>query len=215
MERTTAEAFLRLAVTRGALAFGEFRTKAGRISPYFFDSGRFSDGASFAALCGFYAETVLRQGMAFDALFGPAYKGIPLVAGVAMELARRGVNRPFAFNRKEAKGYGEGGVVVGGPLTGKVLIVDDVISAGTSVRQSVALIRDAGGEPAGVVIALDREERGKGEASAVAEVEAEFGIPVVAVARLRDLLAWLAREPRFAAEWPRVEAYRQRYGTGG
>jgi orotate phosphoribosyltransferase len=209
----TAQAFLRLALERQALRFGEFVTKAGRRSPYFFNSAHFDDGAAFGALCGFYAEAIEASGLTFDALFGPAYKGIPLVAGVAIRLAERGLNRPFAFNRKEAKDHGEGGTLVGAPLTGRVLIVDDVISAGTSVRESVARITAVGAQPAGVVIALDREERGQGARSAVQEVEAEFGIPVIAVARLRDLLQLLKDDPALSAHWPAVEAYRARYGV--
>ncbi len=211
---STAAAFLRLALEKNALAFGEFVTKAGRVSPYFFNSGRFDDGASFGALCGFYADTILASGLTFDVLFGPAYKGIPLVTGVAMRLAERGCNRPFAFNRKEAKDHGEGGVLIGAPLTGRVLIVDDVISAGTSVRESIALITAAGATPAGVVIALDRQERGQAsERSAVQEVEATYGIPVLTVATLQDLLALLRDDPALAEHWPAVEAYRQRYGV--
>ncbi len=210
---STAEAFLRLALAQQALRFGEFVTKAGRVSPYFFNSAHFDDGESFGALCGFYADAIAASGITFDALFGPAYKGIPLVAGVAIRLAERGINRPFAFNRKEAKDHGEGGKLVGAPLTGRVLIVDDVISAGTSVRESVALITAANATPAGVVIALDREERGQGARSAVAEVEAEYGIPVVAVARLRDLLALLEKDERLAAHRAAVAAYREQYGV--
>ncbi len=204
--------FLRLALAHEALSFGAFVTKAGRVSPYFFNSARFSDGASFAALCDCYAEAILTSGIAFDALFGPAYKGIPLVAGVAMQLAAKGCNRPFAFNRKEAKDHGEGGVLVGAPLTGRVLIVDDVISAGTSIRESVALLTAAEAQPAGVVIALDRQERGQGHLSAVEEVQAEFGIPVIAVATLTDLLALLKDDPQLATYWEAVARYRKEYG---
>jgi len=212
---TAAQSFLRLALACQALTFGLFRTKAGRLSPYFFNSARFSDGASFAALCDCYAEAILTSGLTFDALFGPAYKGIPLVAGVAMQLAAKGCNRPFAFNRKEAKDHGEGGVLVGAPLTGRVLIVDDVISAGTSIRESVALLTAVGAKPAGVVIALDRQERGEGPLSAVQEVQAHFGIPVVAVATLADLLALLKDDPQLASHWEAVARYREQYGVGG
>lgn len=213
MTYAIAQNFLRLALERQALTFGTFRTKAGRDSPYFFNSARFSDGASFAALCACYAEAILASGLAFNALFGPAYKGIPLVAGVAMQLAARGRNLPFAFNRKEAKDHGEGGVLVGAALSGRVLIVDDVISAGTSVRESVELLRTIGAEPAGVVIALDRQERGQGARSAVEEVQANYGIPVVAVATLADLLAMLRDDPKLSGHWPAVMAYRERYGV--
>ena len=155
--------FIAFAVQRGVLRFGEFKTKAGRLSPYFFNVGLFNDGESLAALCDFYAQAILASELRFDVLFGPAYKGIPLVAGIAMAMSRQGRNVPFCYNRKEAKDHGEGGTLVGAPLTGRVLIVDDVISAGTSVRESVALIRAADAVPGGVVIALDRQEKGSGE----------------------------------------------------
>ncbi|HRP76199.1 MAG TPA: orotate phosphoribosyltransferase, partial [Rhodocyclaceae bacterium] len=159
--------FIDLACRKGVLRFGSFITKAGRDSPYFFNAGLFDDGASFRELCGFYAGAIRASGVACDMLFGPAYKGIPLVAGVAIRLAEQGVNLPFCFNRKEAKDHGEGGVLIGAPLAGRVLILDDVISAGTSVRESVEAIRAGGAEPAGVVIALDRMERGTSALSAV------------------------------------------------
>lgn len=204
--------FLRLACEKGVLRFGEFITKAGRRSPYFFNSGLFDDGASFRALCGFYVEAILASGIAFDGLFGPAYKGIPLVTGVAIRLAERGFDKPFSFDRKEAKDHGEGGTLIGAPLEGRVLILDDVISAGTSVRESVELIRAAGATPAGVVIALDRMERGKGALSAVQEVKESFGIPVIAVASLEDLIGYLADSPELAANLEAVKAYREQYG---
>ncbi|MDR0633700.1 MAG: orotate phosphoribosyltransferase [Azoarcus sp.] len=205
--------FIALACRKGVLRFGEFVTKAGRRSPYFFNAGLFDDGASFDALCGFYARAILGSGVAFDMLFGPAYKGIPLVAGTAMRLAGEGVNVPFAFNRKESKDHGEGGVLVGAPLAGRVLILDDVISAGTSVRESVAIIRAQGAAPAGVAIALDRMERGQGDVSAVREVSQTYGIPVVAVATLDDLLAYLAGNAESGAELAAVQAYRDVHGT--
>jgi orotate phosphoribosyltransferase len=205
--------FIALACDKGVLRFGSFVTKAGRTSPYFFNAGLFDDGASFRELCGFYARAILAAGVPCDMLFGPAYKGIPLVAGVAIRLAEQGVNLPFAFNRKEAKDHGEGGTLVGAPLEGRVLILDDVISAGTSVRESVAMIRDAGATPAGVVIALDRMERGTGTQSAVEEVRAMFGIPVVAVATLADLIGYLADSPQLAANLDAVQAYRDAYGV--
>lgn len=205
--------FFELACDKGVLRFGSFITKAGRNSPYFFNAGLFDDGASFRALCGFYARTIEASGVACDMLFGPAYKGIPLVAGVAIRFAENGVNLPFAFNRKEAKDHGEGGTLIGAPLCGRVLILDDVISAGTSVRESVEIIRAAGAEPAGVVIALDRMERGTGSQSAVEEVRDTFGIPVVAVATLEDLIAYLSDSPDLVANLDAVKAYRDTYGT--
>ncbi|MCK9986745.1 MAG: orotate phosphoribosyltransferase [Azoarcus sp.] len=204
--------FITLACDKGVLRFGSFVTKAGRNSPYFFNAGLFDDGSSFRELCGFYARAIVAAGVPCDMLFGPAYKGIPLVAGVAIRLAEQGVNLPFAFNRKEAKDHGEGGTLVGAPLEGRVLILDDVISAGTSVRESVDIIRGAGAEPAGVVIALDRMERGKGEKSAVQEVRESFGIPVVAVATLEDLIGYLGDSPELAANLEAVQAYRNTYG---
>lgn len=206
--------FIELACNKGVLRFGSFITKAGRDSPYFFNAGLFSDGESFRALCGFYAQAIRESGLACDMLFGPAYKGIPLVAGVAMRLAEEGINLPFAFNRKEAKDHGEGGSLIGAPLQGRVLILDDVISAGTSVRESVSLIREAGAEPAGVVIALDRMERGVSEQSAVQEVRASFGLPVLAVATLEDLIAYLSGSPELLTNLEAVRAYRDRYGVG-
>lgn len=205
--------FIRTACDKGVLRFGEFKTKAGRMSPYFFNAGLFDDGASFGALCGFYAETILAVDAPFDMLFGPAYKGIPLVAGTALKLAERGRNVPFAFNRKEAKDHGEGGTLVGAPMQGRVLILDDVISAGTSIRESVDIIRAHGATPAGVVIALDRMERGQGALSAVDEVRQTLGLPVFAVATLRDLLGYLADSPALAANLTAVQAYRDQYGV--
>ena len=179
--------FIELACDKGVLRFGEFVTKAGRLSPYFFNAGLFNDGASFGRLCDFYARTLLAADLPCDMLFGPAYKGIPLVAGTAMRLAEHGHNLPFCFNRKEAKDHGEGGTLVGAPLAGRVAILDDVISAGTSVRESVEIIRAHGATPSAVVIALDRMERGTGSLSAVQEVREAYGIPVLAVASLRVL----------------------------
>ncbi|HRQ59646.1 MAG TPA: orotate phosphoribosyltransferase [Azoarcus taiwanensis] len=204
--------FIALACDKGVLRFGSFITKAGRDSPYFFNAGLFNDGASFRALCGFYARAIRAAAPPCDMLFGPAYKGIPLVAGVAIRLAEDGVSLPFAFNRKEAKDHGEGGTLIGAPLAGRVLILDDVISAGTSVRESVEIIRAAGAAPAGVVIALDRMERGKGALSAVQEVRESFGMPVVAVATLDDLIDYLADSPDLAANLDAVQNYRNTYG---
>jgi len=205
--------FIAFACERSALRFGEFRTKAGRLSPYFFNAGSFNDGAALAQLSDFYARAILASGIAVDTLFGPAYKGIPLVAGTAMALAQKGRNLPFCFNRKEAKDHGEGGTLIGAPLKGRVLIVDDVISAGTSVRESVELIRAAGAVPAGVLIALDRMERGTGELSAVQEVERNYGMPVLSVASLDDLIAYLGDHPDLQRNLSAVADYRARYGV--
>ena len=205
--------FIEFALASQVLRFGEFKTKAGRLSPYFFNAGLFNDGNSLARLAEFYAKAAEAGGVHFDMLFGPAYKGIPLVATITMALAQRGRNFPFAYNRKEAKDHGEGGNIVGAPLAGRVLIVDDVISAGTSVRESVEMIRAAGATPAGVMIALDRQERGQGELSAVQEVTRDYGIPVVAVAGLRDLMAYLEHHPEFAIHQAAVTRYREQYGV--
>lgn len=204
--------FIEFALASQVLRFGEFKTKAGRLSPYFFNAGLFNDGNSLARLAEFYAKASEAGGIQFDMLFGPAYKGIPLVAAIAIALAQRNQNFPFAFNRKEAKDHGEGGNIVGAPLAGRVLIVDDVISAGTSVRESVELIRAAGATPAGVLIALDRQERGQGELSAVQEVQRDYGIPVVAVAGLNDLMSYLEYHHEFAVHRTAVANYRQKYG---
>ena len=205
--------FIAFACARGVLRFGEFQTKAGRLSPYFFNAGLFNSGATLARLCDFYANTILAAQVDFDVLFGPAYKGIPLAAGTAMALAHMGHDVPFGYNRKEAKDHGEGGTLIGAPLAGRVLIIDDVISAGTSVRASVELIRAAGAEPAGVVIALDRQERGQGALSAVQEVEQTYGIPVVPVARLSDLIAYLAGQAELERNLAAVSRYREEYGV--
>ena len=205
--------FIAFACQRGVLRFGEFTTKAGRQSPYFFNAGLFNDGASLAQLAAFYAGAIEASGIAFDVLFGPAYKGIPLAAATAVALAGRGRNVPFAFNRKEAKDHGEGGTLIGAPLTGRVLIIDDVISAGTSIRESVDLIHQAGATAAGVVIALDRQERGSGELSAVQEVERSYGIPVLAVATLADLIGYLAGHPELERNLAAVSRYRHDYGV--
>ena len=212
--------FLRLACEKGVLRFGELITKAGRRSPYFFSSGLFDDGASFRALWGFYVEAILASGIAFDGLFGPAYKGIPLGAAVAVELARQGRNVPFAYNRKEAKDHGEGGTLVGAPLKGRVLIVDDVMSAGTAARESIAIIRAAGATPHAVAIALDRQEmatdNGQDVAySAVQYVRSQLGLQVCTIAKLADLLQYLTNVDKsgLGAHHDKVLAYRQRYGV--
>jgi len=212
--------FVRFAVEAGVLQFGEFKTKAGRLSPYFFNAGLFNDGARLGRLAEFYAARLIASGQPFDMLFGPAYKGITLAAALSVELARRGRNVPFAYNRKEAKDHGEGGMLVGAPVAGRVLIVDDVISAGTSVRESIAMIRAAGATPCGVTISLDRQERasegGRDAAwSAVQYVTRELQLPVVAIATLDDLLRYLrsADDPSLGAHAAPVQAYRDRYGV--
>ncbi|RZS54962.1 orotate phosphoribosyltransferase [Sphaerotilus mobilis] len=216
-----AQDFVAFAVQAGVLRFGEFRTKAGRLSPYFFNAGLFDDGAKLGRLAEFYARRLIESGLPFDMLFGPAYKGITLAAAVAIELARLGRNVPYAYNRKEAKDHGEGGTLVGAPVRGRVLIIDDVISAGTSVRESIEMIRKAGATPCGVAIALDRQEKaGSGgvesDRSAVQHVRDELGMDVVAIATLADLLAFLGRQSDavLASHLPAVQAYRTRYGAG-
>ena len=215
-----AQEFVAFAVEAGVLKFGEFMTKAGRLSPYFFNAGAFDDGAKLGRLAQFYARRLLASTLAFDMLFGPAYKGITLAAAVAVELSRRGRNVAFAYNRKEAKVHGEGGLLVGAALQGRVVVVDDVISAGTSVRESVGLIRSAGAVPSAVVIALDRQERateaGRDSArSAVQFVEQSLGLSVASIATLDDLLQFLqrAQDPALAAFHASVTAYRDRYGV--
>ena len=205
--------FIRFTIEQKVLRFGEFKTKAGRLTPYFFDAGLFYDGAALKSLAQFYAKAIGAAGIAFDMLFGPAYKGIPLVAAVAIALADAGRNVRYSFNRKEEKDHGEGGTVIGAPLAGRVLIVDDVISAGTSVRQSVNLIRASNAIPCGVVIALDRMERGSGNLSAVQEVHANYNIPVISIATLDDLMAYLRAEPQHAQQLAAVRRYRDQYGV--
>ncbi len=208
--------FFELALAKGNLRFGEFTLKSGRVSPYFFNAGGFDDGASLAALAECYADALVASGVKFDMLFGPAYKGIPLAAALAIAFHQRhGRDLPWAYNRKEAKDHGEGGTLVGAPMAGKVLIVDDVISAGTSVRESVEWIRQAGAEPAGVAIALDRQERGKGRLSAAMEVERDFGIPVVAIAGLDDLVEYLGDGAGEHIDIAAIGRYRERYGVQG
>ena len=219
-----AQDFVKFAVAAGVLCFGEFKTKAGRLSPYFFNAGLFDDGAKLGRLAEFYARRLLlsqaQPGVSFDMVFGPAYKGITLAAAVVIELARLGRNVPFAFNRKEAKDHGEGGLLVGAKVSGRVLIIDDVISAGTSVRESIAMIQAAGGVPCGVAIALDRQEKASdggvdAPRSAVQHVEQQLGLPVVAIATLADLLHYLqtAADPALQAHFASVAAYRERYGV--
>jgi orotate phosphoribosyltransferase len=205
--------FIAFACQRGVLRFGEFKTKAGRLSPYFFNAGLFDDGESLARLSDFYARAIEAAAIPCDMLFGPAYKGIPLAAGTAIALAGRGRNLPFCYNRKEAKDHGEGGRLIGAPLRGRVLIIDDVISAGTSVRESIDIITEAGATPAGVLIALDRQERGQGTLSAVQEVEQAYAIPVVAVAALTDLIDFIANHPEVGQYLSAVHRYREQYGV--
>ena len=212
--------FVHFAVEAEVLKFGEFKTKAGRLSPYFFNAGSFDDGAKLGRLAAFYARRLLTSGESFDMLFGPAYKGIPLVAAVSIELARLGRNVPFAYNRKEAKDHGEGGTLVGAAVRGRVLIVDDVISAGTSVRESIQMISGAGATPCGVVIALDRQEKAVENGQEVAWSAAQYvtqqlHLPVTAIASLSDLLQYLSgdNDPALRAHTGRVQAYRDRYGV--
>ncbi|MFY3137424.1 orotate phosphoribosyltransferase [Achromobacter xylosoxidans] len=215
--------FVRFALNEGVLRFGSFKVKSGRISPYFFNAGLFNSGGSVGKLAGFYAQALLDSGVAFDMLFGPAYKGIPLATATAVALASHPAMQgrgdvPFAYNRKEAKDHGEGGTLVGAPLKGKVVIIDDVITAGTSVRESVEIIRNAGAEPAAVLIAMDRMERaGADDAlsahSAVQDVAKTYGIPVVAIASLADIMALLQDDAAFAEHREAVQAYRTKYGV--
>jgi orotate phosphoribosyltransferase len=205
--------FLGFALNRGVLRFGQFVTKAGRRTPYFFNAGLFNDGDSLRRLGAFYAEAYLASGVACDHLFGPAYKGITLVAATAIALAEKGHNLPYSFNRKEAKDHGEGGVIVGAPLKGRVLIVDDVITDGGAKREAIELIRGQGADPVGILIAFDRMERGRGERSAVQELAREFGLPVIAIATLEDLLAFLESRPELTAQAAEVTAYREQYGA--
>jgi orotate phosphoribosyltransferase len=211
--------FIDLALARDALRFGNFKLKSGRESPYFFNAGLFSDGQAAAVLGRCYASAIIRAGVQFDMVFGPAYKGIPLATALVIALAEHhGRNMPYAFNRKEAKDHGEGGMVVGSPLRGKVLIVDDVITAGTAIRESLDLIRAAGAEPAAVALALDRQERGQGALSAVQEIASQEGVACVSVVTLADLIEALANPPdgqvRISAEQlTSLRAYRQRYGV--
>ncbi len=205
--------FIQFAIQKQVLRFGEFKTKAGRLSPYFFNAGLFNDGESLMRLGEFYAAAILKSGIQFDMLFGPAYKGITLAASMAIALARQGRNVPYAYNRKEAKDHGEGGTVVGAPLQGRVLIVDDVISAGTSVRESVEMIVASGAKPCGVTIALDRQERGLGELSAVQEVEKTNGIPVCSIANLETLIVYLQKQSDMGQNLQAIKLYRHQYGS--
>ena len=217
---TLAQAFVQFSIECGVLRFGEFKTKAGRMSPYFFNAGLFDDGLKLGRLASYYADRILQSGIEFDMVFGPAYKGIPLGATLAVELARRGRPTPFAYNRKEAKDHGEGGSLVGAPLKGRVLIVDDVMSAGTAAKESIAIIRAAGATPHAVAIALDRQEKAVENGvdvnhSAVQFVRGQLGLQVCAIAKLDDLMHYLAQQTSHAlnADLARVVAYRQQYGV--
>ena len=206
--------FLEFALARQVLRFGEFTLKSGRKSPYFFNAGLFNSGAALSAIGKSYAQAVVGSGIKFDMLFGPAYKGIPLATVTAAALAEHhGLDLPYCFNRKEAKDHGEGGNLVGAPLKGRVLIVDDVITAGTAVREAVSIIRAVGANPVGLVIALDRQERGQGALSAVREVEQEHGMQVVAIVRLAEVREWVAARPEMADALAAIDAYRQQYGA--
>lgn len=203
--------FIEFCIQQEVLKFGEFKTKAGRLSPYFFNAGLFNDGDSLLKLGEFYANSIEKSGIEFDMLFGPAYKGIPLAASIAIAFAKRGRNLPYAYNRKEAKDHGEGGNLVGAPLKGRVLIIDDVISAGTSVRESVTLIQVNGASPCGVSIALDRQEKGLSEFSAVQEVETNNKIPVIPIAQLTDLLKYIKNRENMEQYLLNIKSYQQRY----
>nr|WP_288453063.1 orotate phosphoribosyltransferase [uncultured Pseudomonas sp.] len=205
--------FIRFAIERGVLRFGQFTLKSGRVSPYFFNAGLFDSGLALAKLGRFYAAAVVDSGIAFDVLFGPAYKGIPLAASTGVALAEHhDVDTPWCFNRKEAKDHGEGGTLVGAPLNGRVLIIDDVITAGTAIREVMQIIQAQGAQAAGVLIALDRQERGRGELSAIQEVERDFGIPVVSIVSLQQVLEYLADDAELKQHLPAVEAYRAEFG---
>lgn len=206
--------FLRFAIDQQVLKFGDFTLKSGRRSPYFFNAGLFRTSRALAMLGEFYASALQASGLQYDMLFGPAYKGIPLVSSLAIALANEyNQDVPYAFNRKEAKDHGEGGIVVGSPLAGRVLIVDDVITAGTAVREVISLIQSQGARPAGVLVALDRQERGQGELSAIQEIEQQFQIPVIPIVRLGDILEYVEAEPQFATQLAGIRRYRDDYGV--
>jgi orotate phosphoribosyltransferase len=206
--------FIRLCLELGVLRFGEFKLKSGRLSPYFFNAGLFNTGAALARLGRFYARTIVDSGIRFDVLYGPAYKGIPLAAVTAAALYdHHGLDVPYAFNRKEAKDHGEGGNIVGHPLRGDILIIDDVITAGTAIRESMDVIHAQGARPAGVVIALDRQERGKGERSAIQEVESDYGLSVAAIVRLEELIEFVHQRGDAAGHLEDIVAYRRDYGV--
>lgn len=205
--------FVRFAISAGALRFGQFTLKSGRVSPYFFDAGQLNSGAAYARLGRFYAQAIQASGIRFDMLFGPAYKGIPLATATAIALADEGRDAPCAFNRKETKDHGEGGALMGAPLAGGVLIIDDVITAGTAIGESLRIIREAGAVAAGVVIALDRQERGRGEISAIQEIKQRYELDVIAIASLADLLDYAKDRPELSRTRSAIESYRARYGV--
>ena len=211
--KTHQRDFIRFAIQKNVLKFGEFTLKSGRISPYFFNAGLFDDGESLANLGAFYAQTLLDSALPFDVLFGPAYKGIPLGAATAVSLSSlHRKNIPFAFNRKEAKTHGEGGTLVGAPVSGKVMIIDDVITAGTAIREVISIIQAAGAEPAGVIVALDRQEKGQGELSAIQEVERDFNIPVLSIVNLTQVLDYIKDDASLSRYASAISQYRSQYG---
>ena len=207
------EEFIRFSIERGVLRFGEFQLKSGRVSPYFFNAGLFNTGLALAKLGQFYAQALINSGVDYDVLFGPAYKGIPLATSTALALAEQhGLDRPWCFNRKEAKDHGEGGVLVGAPLAGRVMIVDDVITAGTAIREVMQIIHRESAQAAGVLIALNRQERGQGELSAIQEVERDFAMPVISIVSLQQIMEYLADDAQLKAHLPAVQRYRDTYG---
>ena len=211
--RDYQKTFIDFAISQDVLRFGEFTLKSGRTSPYFFNAGLFNTGEALAQLGQNYAQAIVDSGIEFDVLFGPAYKGIPLAAATAVALSEKhGRNVPYSFNRNEAKDHGEGGNIVGAPLQGKILIIDDVITAGTAIREAMDIISAAGAQAAGVVIALDRQEKGQGETSAIQEVEAEYNIPVASIIKLENLISYIEQDEKFADYLDAVKAYREQYG---
>jgi len=210
---TETTAFIKFALEKKVLQFGEFKTKAGRLSPYFFNLGNFNDGDSLKKLGEFYAQTIINSQIRFDMIFGPAYKGIPLASSIAIALSQKNTNIPFSFNRKEKKNHGEGGEIIGSPIQGNVLIIDDVISAGTSINHSVALIKELGGVPCGVVVAIDRQEKGESTLSAIQEVEKNHGIPVISLMNLNEIKKFLMSHEILSENLSALEDYQKRYGV--
>ena len=210
---TETTAFIKFALEKKVLQFGEFKTKAGRLSPYFFNLGNFNDGDSLKKLGEFYAQTIINSQIRFDMIFGPAYKGIPLASSIAIALSQKNKNIPFSFNRKEKKNHGEGGEIIGSPIQGNVLIIDDVISAGTSINHSVALIKELGGVPCGVVVAIDRQEKGESTLSAIQEVEKNHGIPVISLINLNEIKNFLMSHEILSENLSALEDYQKRYGV--
>ncbi|MDA1134361.1 MAG: orotate phosphoribosyltransferase [Proteobacteria bacterium] len=210
---TETTAFIKFALEKKVLQFGEFKTKAGRLSPYFFNLGNFNDGDSLKKLGEFYAQTIINSQIRFDMIFGPAYKGIPLASSIAIALSQKNKNIPFSFNRKEKKNHGEGGEIIGSPIQGNVLIIDDVISAGTSINHSVALIKELGGVPCGVVVAIDRQEKGESTLSAIQEVKKNHGIPVISLMNLNEIKNFLMSHEILSENLSALEDYQKRYGV--